>query len=89
MKQKWRNTKQKKKLIILLLIEDAVSANGGGGSGNVVGSGASSGGGVEGRLQENAVTMNKMTDLRAQMEKLNMARRGQHKVHKWWKILLN
>ena len=30
---------------------------------------------VESRLRENAVTMNKMSDLRAQMEKLNVARR--------------
>ena len=30
---------------------------------------------VESRLRENAVTMNKMSDLRVQMEKLNVARR--------------
>ena len=30
---------------------------------------------VESRLRENAVTMNKMSDLRAQMERLNLARR--------------
>ena len=33
------------------------------------------------RLRENAVTMNKMSDLRAQMERLNVARR-QKKVRK-------
>ena len=35
---------------------------------------------LEGRLRENAVTMNKMSDLRAQMEKLSVARQRQRKV---------
>ena len=35
---------------------------------------------LEGRLRENAVTMNKMSDLRAQMEKLSVARQRQKKV---------
>ena len=50
----------------ILLISDAVSANGAGNAEDPE---------VESRLRENAVTMNKMTDLRAQMEKLNVARR--------------
>ena len=34
---------------------------------------------IEGRLRENAVTMNKMSDLRAQMEKLSVARQQRQK----------
>ena len=34
---------------------------------------------LEGRLRENAVTMNKMSDLRAQMEKLSVARQQRQK----------
>ena len=49
-----------------LLFSDAVSANGAGNADDPE---------EESRLQENAVTMNKMSDLRAQMEKLHVARR--------------